>query len=88
MKRRLKDVSRSSLVTIHEAQLRLDLLGPPQVRLGDRLLTFPTRKTLALLIYPALEGGQQPRELLAALLWPESNRERSYASLRNTLGDL
>ena len=75
-------------MTIHEAQLRLDLLGPPQVRLGDRPLTFPTRKTLALLIYLALEGGQQPRELLAALLWPESNRERSYASLRNTLGHL
>jgi DNA-binding SARP family transcriptional activator len=72
----------------HEAQLRLDLLGPPQVRLGDRSLTFPTRKTLALLIYLALEGGQQPRELLAALLWPESNQERSYASLRNTLGHL
>lgn len=75
-------------MAVHEAQLRLDLLGPPQVCLGDRSLTFPTRKTLALLIYLALEGGQQPRDLLAALLWPESNQERSYASLRNTLGHL
>jgi DNA-binding SARP family transcriptional activator len=54
------------------------------VRLGETLLTFPTRKTLALLIYLALEGGSQPREHLATLLWPESNPERSYASLRNT----
>lgn len=69
-------------------QLRLDLLGPPEVHLGDRLLTFPTRKTLALLIYLALESGQQPRELLAAVLWPESSTERSYASLRNTLSHL
>jgi len=58
------------------------------VHLGTKLLTFPTRKTLALLIYLALESGSQPREILAALLWPESNQERSYASLRNTLGHL
>jgi DNA-binding SARP family transcriptional activator len=68
--------------------LHLHLLGPPEVRLGETLLTFPTRKTLALLIYLALEDGSQPREHLAALLWPESNSERSYASLRNTLGHL
>jgi DNA-binding SARP family transcriptional activator len=68
--------------------LHLHLLGPPEVRLGEKLLTFPTRKTLALVIYLALEGGSQPREHLAALLWPESNPERSRASLRNTLGHL
>ncbi len=68
--------------------LHLQLLGPPEVRLGETLLAFPTRKTLALLIYLALEGGSQPREHLAALLWPESNPERSHASLRNTLGHL
>ena len=31
--------------------LRLFALGPPEVRLGEILLTTPTRKTLALLIY-------------------------------------
>jgi DNA-binding SARP family transcriptional activator len=68
--------------------LHLHLLGPPEARLGETPLTFPTRKTLALLIYLALEGGSQLREHLAALFWPESNPERSYASLRNTLGHL
>jgi DNA-binding SARP family transcriptional activator len=68
--------------------LHIFALGPPEVRLGERLLTFPTRKTLALLIYLALEAGFQPREHLAALLWPESNPGRSHASLRNTLGHL
>jgi DNA-binding SARP family transcriptional activator len=72
----------------YELPLHLHLLGPPEVRLGETPLTFPTRKTLALLIYLALEGGLQPREHLATLLWPESNPERSYASLRNTLGHL
>ncbi len=70
------------------AELQLHLLGPPEVRLGGALLVFPTRKTLALLIYLALEEGQQRREHLATLLWPESSPERSYASLRNTLGHL
>ena len=58
------------------------------MRLGEHLVTFPTRKTLALLIYLAIERGLQPRDHLAALLWPESNPERSHANLRNTLGHL
>lgn len=68
--------------------LQLWALGPPEVRLGDKLVIFPTRKTLALLIYLAIEAGAQPREHLGALLWPEASPERSHASLRNTLGHL
>jgi len=68
--------------------LRLFALGPPEARLGESLVTFSTRKTLALLIYLAIEGGAQPREHLAALLWPESSPERSHANLRNTLRHL
>jgi DNA-binding SARP family transcriptional activator len=68
--------------------LHICALGPPRVRLGDNLVTFPTRKTLALLIYLAIEAGLQPREHLAALLWPEASPERSHASLRNTLSRL
>ncbi len=58
------------------------------MRLAEHPLGFPTRKTLALLAYLALADGPQPREHLAALLWPEAAPERSYASLRNTLGHL
>ncbi|MBN2145841.1 MAG: hypothetical protein JW726_00575 [Anaerolineales bacterium] len=68
--------------------LRFITLGPPEVYLGDSLLAFPTRKTLALVIYLAAEAGTQPREHLATLLWPEVSPERSYASLRNTLSHL
>jgi DNA-binding SARP family transcriptional activator len=52
------------------------------------LVTFPTRKTLALIVYLAIEAGLQPREYLSALLWPEASSERSRANLRNTLGHL
>jgi DNA-binding SARP family transcriptional activator len=75
-------------MTDHTPALHIFALGPPEVRLGGQLVTFPTRKTLALLIYLAIEVGLQPRDLLAPLLWPESSPERSYANLRNTLGHL
>jgi len=68
--------------------LRLALLGPPEASLAKRALTFPTRKTLALLAYLAVEGGEQQREHLSALLWPEASTVRSHASLRNTLAHL
>jgi DNA-binding SARP family transcriptional activator len=68
--------------------LHIYTLGPTEVRLGENLVTFPTRKTLALLVYLATEARVQPREHLAALLWPEANPDRSHASLRNTLGHL
>lgn len=68
--------------------LHLYALGPPEVRLGENLVAFSTRKTLALLIYLAIESGAQPREALAALLWPEASPERSHGSLRNTLDHL
>jgi DNA-binding SARP family transcriptional activator len=68
--------------------LHLIALGPPEVRLGENLLKFPTRKTLALLFYLVLEASAQQREHLATLFWPEANTERSYASLRNTLTHL
>ena len=68
--------------------LRVLLLGPPDVNLDDQRVTFVTRKTLALLIYLATEGGIIPREQLSTLLWPEASPKRSHANLRNTLSHL
>ncbi len=70
------------------SQLQLYFLGPPEIRLDTRPLVFPTRKTLALLAYLALEPGPQAREQLAALLWPNATAARGFGSLRNTLGHL
>ena len=36
-------------MTNHAPQMHLHLLGPPEVRFGEELLVFATRKTLALL---------------------------------------
>ena len=69
---------------------RLDLrfLGTPEVWSGQRLLKFPTRKALALLVYLAATGGWHSREKLMPLLWPESSPRRGQASLRNALARL
>src|SRR5947209_3137233 len=65
--------------------LRLAVLGPPEVMHDGRRLTFALRKAQALLLYLAVEGGQQPRSKLAALLWPDSEPADARKTLRNAL---
>ncbi|MGH2379052.1 MAG: tetratricopeptide repeat protein, partial [Candidatus Limnocylindria bacterium] len=55
---------------------------------GGRAVEFETRKAVAILAYLALEGGTQPRDRLAAMLWPDADEERARASLRRTLSPL
>jgi len=81
-------VTRSHIIAPKSETLQLFALGPPEVRLGENLISFPTRKTQALLFYLAIEKNQQPREHLAGLFWPDSSSEQSSASLRNTLSRL
>jgi DNA-binding SARP family transcriptional activator len=66
-------------------RLELSLLGTPEVRHAGQVLTFPTRKVLALLLYLVVEGGLHAREKLTALFWPESEEERARASFRRAL---
>ncbi|MEZ4869278.1 MAG: AAA family ATPase [Caldilineaceae bacterium] len=61
------------------------LLGAPEIYGARQLLKFPTRKTQALLIYLAVEGGWQTREQILAHFWPESEAKLARAALRNTL---
>ncbi len=61
------------------------LLGPPQVRHGDQVLLFSTRKELALLIYLAVEGGVHSRKKLSEQFWPEGDAGHGRAALRITL---
>ncbi len=65
--------------------VELALLGPPEARIDSNLLTFRTKKALALLIYLAVSGGAQPREQLATLLWPDSDEGAARATLRSTV---
>ncbi len=70
------------------SHLKLSCLGSPEIYHNNQPLTFRTRKTLALLIYLAVEGGQQSREKLTALFWPESDSSRGRGMLRTTLRHL
>jgi len=57
-------------------QLRLSVLGPPEVFHDGNRLRFALRKARALLLYLAVEGGMHPRSKLAAFLWPDSEPAR------------
>lgn len=70
------------------AHLSLHLLGEPTADHAGQRLRFPTRKTLALLTYLAVEEGMHSRETLTALFWPDSNEQQGRAALRNTLNYL
>ena len=66
--------------------LRLVVLGPPEVFLDGRRLTFHLRKAQALLLYLAVEGGMHPRSKLAAFLWPDSGTEAVCVALARPWG--
>src|SRR5689334_8855644 len=68
--------------------LRLYLLGAPRLENGGETVPLERRKALALLAYLTVTGQAQPRDALAALLWPEANAGEARAALRRTLSVL
>jgi WD40 repeat protein/DNA-binding SARP family transcriptional activator len=72
------------------SSLEVRLLGPFQMRLGERLVTeMRSDKVRALLAYLAVEADQpHRREKLAGLLWPGYPEDSARASLRRALADL
>ncbi|NOZ72201.1 MAG: NACHT domain-containing protein [Chloroflexi bacterium] len=69
--------------------LQLSFLGTPQIkRDGVRMSKFTLRKSLALLCYLCLTQGEQPRALLANLLWSEYTEINARAGLRKVLAEL
>ena len=76
------------------ADLKLYLLGPPQLQVDGQAVPVQRRKALALLCYLALKGEPQRRDTLAALLWPEQSQQqarqalsRHLFALKEALGD-
>src|SRR5215469_94211 len=65
--------------------LRLEVFGTPAVFHDGSRLTFALRKTQALLLYLAVEGGLHPRSKLAALFWPDSAPADARKGVRNAL---
>lgn len=68
--------------------LSMALLGAPRIEVDGRPLAVDTRKATALLAFLALSGHAHARSLLAELLWPDSEPERSRSALRRTLSTL
>src|SRR5690242_7746988 len=67
-------------------QLSLFLFGPVEVTWAGAPITFATNSVRALLAYLAAEPARpQPRELLAALFWPNQTRAAAYNNLRQTI---
>ena len=74
-------LSRNGAIVTH---LTLRFLGRPEVLVAGDPLVVDTRKAIALLARLAVEGEQR-REQVAGLLWPDSDRARARAALRRTL---
>ncbi len=67
------------------SQLKLSLLGTPQIELDESPVELDTRKALALLVYLAMNGKSQSRDALATLFWPENNQSQGRTYLRRAL---
>jgi DNA-binding SARP family transcriptional activator len=68
-----------------EPVLSVSLLGVPRVECRGAQVTFPTRKTAALLFYLIMAREPVSRERLVGLLFPEVGEKRARAALRQTL---
>ncbi|MCL4834981.1 MAG: AAA family ATPase [Caldilineaceae bacterium] len=69
-------------------ELRLSLLGSPQIFVDGKEKILGERKAIALLAYLAVERKVQSRDTLATLFWPEHDQQRARANLRYLLWSL
>ncbi|HVP21418.1 MAG TPA: tetratricopeptide repeat protein [Anaerolineaceae bacterium] len=68
--------------------LRLYLFGSLNLERNGQPVEMDTRKALALLAVLALAGGDQQRDALTALLYPEADPTNARAAFRRTLSTL
>ena len=70
------------------SDLKLHLLGPPQIEAEGVLTSLPRKKALALLAYLAITERIYHRETLAALFWPELDQSSALAQVRVALSSI
>ena len=70
------------------SRLSIFVLGDPRFEIDGSPIGLPRRKATALLVYLAVTGVRQRREILATFFWPDSDQARAYAYLRNTLWEI
>jgi len=72
-----------------KAILSIQIIGGLALRLGERSVTIPSRKSRAILGYLALaDTNEESRERLVGLLWSESESEKARASLRQCVHEI
>ena len=69
-------------------ELRLRLLGVPEVRLGDQPVALRRRTSVALLGYLATTGRRSPRSMLTGLLAGDASEAQAQKRVSNTLTEL
>ena len=67
---------------------RLSWLGHPAIERDGAPVRLERRKNTALLAYVSLSDRSVSRERLAAIFWPDFDRERAPANLRRSLASL
>jgi DNA-binding SARP family transcriptional activator/tetratricopeptide (TPR) repeat protein len=80
----MSDRSTDESVSSAPEELRVYLLGPPRVEMGEAVLSIPRRQVRALLYAVAAAPRPMPRERLCYLFWadrPESKARRSLSGL-------
>ncbi len=65
--------------------ISLHWLGSPMVKVDGEETLPKTRKALALIIYLSVTRRGHSRDSLSTLLWPDFDRRRAHANLRQTL---
>ena len=68
--------------------LSIALLGAPRIDVDGQPLVVDTRKATAVLAFLAVTGHTHTRAVIANLLWPDADPERSRSALRRTLSTL
>jgi len=68
--------------------LNIALLGAPRIEVDGRPFVVDTRKATAALAFLAVTGHAHTRAVIAELLWPDADTERSRSALRRTLSTL
>ena len=69
-------------------RLALHLLGPPRLELDRAAVSIDRRKTLALLVYLAVNRWQHHRDHISALFWPEYAQPKAFSNLRHILWEV
>jgi predicted ATPase/DNA-binding SARP family transcriptional activator len=66
----------------------LYVFGPPRLERDGVFIAISRRKTMALLVYLALNPTNHSRDTLATLLWPDCDQNGARSSLRRSLSEL